>query len=234
MGLEALCAAVINNPVQETYSRSDQPGRRDTEARSPEPDDVPFEDESAAILGDDVADEEAESGENLFGDDMERDYRPIPELDVYEAEGLAPVDEDFEELSPNTRTEAEREMRQQDREQALATGGLRRGPIADLYGSDEEDEVVPVRRRRLAERVAAGMGPELEEPEAALESIENLEDMKGMPVTEWVQKPATRQEIKNRFRSILRTFLDENDRNVYAERIMQMARENKQSLHVDY
>lgn len=164
---------------------------------------------------------------------------------MYEAEGLAPADEEFEELSPNTRAEAEREMRQRDREQALATGGLRRGLIAgipgfplfsfrlDLYGSDEEDEAVPVRRRRLAERSAAGMGPELER-EDALESIENLEDMKGMSVIEWVQQPATRQEIKNRFRAFLRTFLDENDRNVYAERIMQMARENRQSLHVDY
>lgn len=194
---------------------------------------MPFEDESAAILGDDIPNEEADSGENLFGDDMERDYRPIPELDVYEAEGLAPADEEFEELSPNARAEAEREMRQRDREQALATGGLRRGLIADLYGSDEDDEVVPVRRRRLAERAAAGMGPELEQ-EDALESIENLEDMKGMSVIEWVQQPATRQEIKNRFRAFLRTFLDENDRNVYAERIMQMARENRQSLHVDY
>ncbi|KAA0198736.1 DNA helicase [Fasciolopsis buskii] len=221
--------------MSETSSRSDRPRRRETEALSPEPEDVPFEDESAAILGDDIPNEEADSGENLFGDDMERDYRQV-------------IFYGFRQLVdpyPNLMAEAEREMRQRDREQALATGGLRRGLIAgipgfplfsfrlDLYGSDEEDEAVPVRRRRLAERSAAGMGPELER-EDALESIENLEDMKGMSVIEWVQQPATRQEIKNRFRAFLRTFLDENDRNVYAERIMQMARENRQSLHVDY
>lgn len=55
---------------------------------------------------------------------------PIPELDVYEAEGLADPDEDLEELSPNTRAEAEREMRRRDRERLLATGGLRRDLIA--------------------------------------------------------------------------------------------------------
>lgn len=41
---------------------------------SPDLEDEPFEDESAALLGDDVEEEEV-SGENLFGDDMERDYR---------------------------------------------------------------------------------------------------------------------------------------------------------------
>ncbi|KAG5448954.1 MCM DNA helicase complex subunit [Clonorchis sinensis] len=214
---------------------SEPPSRSDPLAPpSPDLDDAPFEDESAAILGDDGAEEEEETGENLFGDDMERDYRPIPELDVYEAEGLAPPDEEIEEMSPTARAEVERELRQRDREQALAAGGLRRGLLADLYGPEDDDEVIPARRRRLAERAAAGMGPGMEEPEAVLESIENLEDMKGMSVVEWVQQPATRQEIKNRFKAFLRTFLDEHDRNVYAERIIQMARENRQSLYVDY
>ncbi|CAH8441491.1 unnamed protein product [Schistosoma turkestanicum] len=200
---------------------------------SPNSEEPAFEDESAAILGDDNLDEEEESGENLFGDDMERDYRPIPELDVYEAEGLADPDEDLEELSPNARAEAEREMRRRDRERLLATGGLRRDFIADLYGAEDEEEIIPARRRRIAERVAAGDDGDLE-PEGVLESIENLEDMKGMSVVEWVQQPVTRQEIKNRFKAFLRTFLDEVDRNVYAERIVQMARENKHSLHIDY
>ncbi|KAL5970816.1 DNA replication licensing factor mcm2 [Taenia solium] len=196
--------------------------------------DQPFEDESAAILGDEDDVQEESEGEDLFRDDMERDYRPIPELDVYEPEGLASTD-DYSSMSPTTRAEAERAMRDRDRAEALATGVLRRGLVADLYGVDEEEGEVPARRRRLAERVAAGLDME---PSGdfgeVLESIENLEDMHGMTVTEWVQQPATRQEIKNRFKSFLRTFLDENGVNVYAERIVQMARENRQCLSVDY
>ncbi|BHF72097.1 MCM DNA helicase complex subunit [Sparganum proliferum] len=169
-------------------------GESDSEAQ-------PFEDESAALLGDDSEVQEETEGEDLFRDDMERDYR----------------------------AEAERQMRQRDRAELLATGGLRR----DIVAEDEED-IVPARRRRLAERVAAGTDVELSDYTEALESIENLEDMKGMSVNEWVQQPATRQEIKNRFKVFLRTFLNENDVNVYAERIVQMARENRQSLCVDY
>ncbi|KAL7060566.1 hypothetical protein AAHC03_09487 [Spirometra sp. Aus1] len=201
-------------------------GESDSEAQ-------PFEDESAALLGDDSEVQEETEGEDLFRDDMERDYRPIPELDVYEPEGLAD-DEEVSSLSPTARAEAERQMRQRDRAELLATGGLRRDIVADLYGEEDEEDIVPARRRRLAERVAAGTDVELSDYTEALESIENLEDMKGMSVNEWVQQPATRQEIKNRFKVFLRTFLNENDVNVYAERIVQMARENRQSLCVDY
>ena len=42
-------------------------------------------------------------------------------------------------MSPTARAEAERAMRERDRAEAVATGVLRRGLVADLYG-DEEDE----------------------------------------------------------------------------------------------
>lgn len=58
-----------------------------------------------------------------------RDYRVIPELDQYEAEGLD-EDEDLSELSPGARAAAEEEMRRRDREQGIS-GRMRRGL---LYG----------------------------------------------------------------------------------------------------
>ena len=61
-----------------------------------------------------------------------RAYRPIPELDVYEAEGLALDDEDVEELTASQREAAERAMRQRDREAGRGLGRMRRGL---LYGT---------------------------------------------------------------------------------------------------
>lgn len=66
----------------------------------------------------------------LFGGSL-RDYRAIPELDVYEAEGLALDDEDVEELTASQREAAERAMRQRDREAGRGLGRMRRGL---LYG----------------------------------------------------------------------------------------------------
>ena len=60
-----------------------------------------------------------------------RDYRAIPELDQYEREVVD--EEDFSDLSMNERLAAERDMRKRDREEAMASGRMRRGI---LYGKN--------------------------------------------------------------------------------------------------
>ena len=55
-----------------------------------------------------------------------------------------------------------------------------------------------------------------------VESIENLEDMKGHSVREWVSMLGPKTEIKNRFKNFLRTFVDQKGHNVYREKIRQM------------
>nr|XP_033781783.1 DNA replication licensing factor MCM2 isoform X3 [Geotrypetes seraphini] len=157
---------------------------------------------------------------------MERDYRAIPELDIYEAEGLD--DEDVENLTASQREAAEHAMRQRDRQMGHELGRMRRGL---LYDSEDEDEDRPARKRRMAERAAEGMA---EEEEDMIESIENLEDMKGHTVREWVSMAATRLEIYNRFRNFLRTHVDERGHNVFKEKISDMCKENKESLVVNY
>lgn len=103
---------------------------------SPGRDLPPFQDETEEILGDGNENEvenapvDDQEGEELIGEGMERDYRPIAELDVYEEEGLDKGD-DFSELSPGARREAEMEMRRRDRAERAAQGRLRRGL---LYG----------------------------------------------------------------------------------------------------
>jgi len=58
-----------------------------------------------------------------------RDYRRIPELDVYDANALD--DEEYEALSPSARAEVDRLLRKRDREEALGKGRIRPGL---LYG----------------------------------------------------------------------------------------------------
>ena len=52
--------------------------------------------------------------------------------------------------------------------------------------------------------------------------IENLEDMKGHNIREWVSMAAPRAEIKNRFKNFLGTHVNETGVNVYREKIRQM------------
>ncbi|MBN3290883.1 MCM2 factor, partial [Polypterus senegalus] len=202
--------------------------RRGDLTSSPGRDLPPFEDESEGLLGaDGLPDEEEEDGEDLIGDDMERDYRAIPELDIYEAEGLDD-DEDLSELSPGARAAAEAAMRRRDQERGLS-GRMRRGL---LYDSEDEDDERPARKRRLAEVAADGAAPD--EDEEMIESIENLEDMKGHSVKEWVSMAAPRLEIYHRFKNFLRTHVDEHGHNVFKEKISDMCKENRESLVVNY
>ncbi|XP_070557526.1 DNA replication licensing factor mcm2-like [Ptychodera flava] len=210
----------FSDPASQGEGRSERGLFTSSPGRSDLP---PFEDESE-LIGDERVEEE-EDGEELFGDGLERDYRPIPALDVYEEGELD--DESYDDLAPDVRAEVERKLRKRDREESLATGRMRRGL---LYDESDEDEARPSRRRRRAERAAEGV----EEDEEMIESIENLEDMKGNSVREWVSMAAPRLEIYNRFKNFLRSFVDQKGHNLYREKIRQMCENNKESLVVDY
>ncbi|TKC45754.1 hypothetical protein EI555_019721 [Monodon monoceros] len=214
------------DPLTSSPGRSSR--RTDALTSSPGRDLPPFEDESEGLLGTEgPLEEEEEDGEELFGDGMERDYRPIPEIDVYEPEGLAPDDEDVDELTASQREAAERVMRRRDREAGRGLGRMRRGL---LYDSDEEEEERRSRKRRQVERATEDGG----EADEMIESIENLEDLKGHSVREWVSMAGPRLEIHHRFKNFLRTHVDGRGHNVFKERISDMCKENRESLVVNY
>lgn len=73
----------------------------------------------------------------------------------------------------------------------------------------------------MAERAAEGME---DEDEDMIESIENLEDMKGHSVREWVSMAAPRLEIYHRFKNFLKTHVDDHGHNVFKERISDMCK----------
>ena len=154
-------------------------------------------------------DEEEGEGENLFGDDMERDYRHMPQLDTFDPDLL---DEDeYEALSEGERQAAEATMRKRDRVEGKGEGRMRRG----LHYDDDEDEP-RARKRRMADMAAMEDEPMEEE---GTESIENLEDTKGKPIREWVALGGPRKEVYNRFRNFLRTYVDQKGTNLYQEKI---------------
>ncbi|XP_055632268.1 DNA replication licensing factor Mcm2 [Toxorhynchites rutilus septentrionalis] len=193
---------------------------------SPVGDFEPFENEEE-ILGDMTIREdnydEDEDGEELFGDNMENDYRPVPHLDRYDIDNLD--QEDYSDISQTDRAAAEAEMRRRDR-----AAGIHRDDRELFYEKDDEDDDIPRAKRRAAEKAA---GTEIEDTEM-IESIENLEDTKGHSIKEWVSMLGPRTEIANRFNSFLRTFVDGKGQYVYRDRIRRMCEQNKSSFVVSY
>ncbi|CAL8139298.1 unnamed protein product [Orchesella dallaii] len=199
--------------------------RRRRQSRSPS---AVSEDSDNRPLGHDVEESESE-GEDLFGDGLERDYRPIPHQDRYDPELLD--DSDMSEVSIGGRLNAEREMRVRDRQEGR-TGRMRKGLLYD----DDEDDMLPTSRKRRFRRhsgessVVSGDKPE----ETEYESMDNLEDTRGMSVSDWIAMPGTKNEIINRFRHFLNTFTDARGAHLYREKIRKMCEENKTSIEVCY
>lgn len=193
---------------------------------SPVGDFEPFENEEE-ILGDMTIREdnydEDEDGEELFGDNMENDYRPVPHLDRYEMDDLD--QEDYSDISQGDRAAAEAEMRRRDR-----AAGVHRDDRELFYERSDDEDDIPRAKRRAAEKAADG---EVEDAEM-IESIENLEDTKGHSIKEWVSMLGPRTEISNRFNSFLRTFVDAKGQYVYRDRIRRMCEQNKSSFVVSY
>jgi len=183
------------------------------------------EDDLIGMGGDQVDDDEDGEGENLFGDDMENDYRPNPELDRFDPNLLD--EEEYEALSEGERQAAEASMRKRDRAEGRHEGRMRRGLLYD----DEDEDEGPRRKRRIAEMAAM----EEDQPDQeGLESIENLEDTKGKPVREHVAQIGIRREVLNRFKNFLRTYTTDKGEAVFQLKIKEMCQKNKSSFEVDY
>ena len=125
-----------------------------------------------------------------------------------------------------SRAAAESDMRERDRAMAdRGDGRMRRGILFDAADEDAR----PGRRRRIIQQAG-----EDEPMDDMPEAIENLEDLKGHSISEWVSMIGPRLEIKNRFKQFLRTYVDEKGASVYREKMRQMCEANKQSLIVSY
>jgi DNA replication licensing factor MCM2 len=207
-----------------------------------------FEDETAEELmrdADQEVEEEDEDGEELIGDQMQEDYRAIPELDTYDAAMLADEAEVVDELDAEGRQGAEQAMKKRDAATARGRTQGRGRDILDRFADEDEDDaadgdgtdLLQRRTRRKAERAANGEGdaadPYMEMGEDD-EYIANLEDRKGASLREWVLTDLPRKEIHRRFKKFLKSFVDENGDNVHAGKIKAMCEANGESLVISY
>lgn len=150
----------------------------------------------------------------------------MPELDRYDRAILD--EEDYSDIEIEDREAAENEMRRRDR-----AAGIHRDERDLVYGQSDDEDEIPRAKRRAAEKAAEGGETELDDPDM-IESIENLEDTKGHSTKEWVSMLGPRTEIANRFKSFLRTFIDDKGTYTYRDKIRRMCEQNKSSFVISY
>lgn len=203
---------------------ADNPESSESDIVMPQHDDE--EEEEIREANDHVSDEE-----DLFGEQMERDYVPIPELDHYDEEHLD--DQSISEMSIGERIAAESTLKERDRiegRRAIIRRGL--DIFDDLSETDSQTSYRRMRKqRRLAESALRGVGVDVE---METETIDNIEDTRGMSIKEWLSQRATKNEIKNRFKDLLKTYVDDAGRSVFKEKLRTMTEHNQQSFELEY
>ncbi|OMJ15086.1 DNA replication licensing factor mcm2 [Smittium culicis] len=192
--------------------------------------------------GERLAMEEEADGEDLFGSDMENDYKEIGGLDDYE--GIDIDDEnEFSTLNPAERAKIEARLRRRDLEEGRLLNKSRI-PAAFLQAMDEENwddsdsNILKKRSRRLLgeKNIHASMLDgtfDVDDEEKAL-TLEDLKDIKGDSVGTWINEAGPRQAIAREFRHFLLSFVNENGISVYGERIRKLGEINGESLEIDY
>lgn len=201
----------------------------------------PFHDDDADLLDqqelvDDLDEQvEEEDGEDLFGDNMEKDYRDLENQPGYDLGAENIDDEDYDVLDPELRRQVDKSLNRRDRELARQNGanGGRLG-AAFLDDDDELDgDNMPSQSRRRRNQYDEEL-EEFEDPMNETMSLEALADVKAGSVAEWVNQPAVSKSICREFKSFLLEYTDENGVSVYGTRIRTLGEVNSESLEVVY
>ncbi|KAI8322871.1 MCM-domain-containing protein [Martensiomyces pterosporus] len=183
--------------------------------------------------------DEDDEGEDLFGPNMDRDYRFNEKLDRYDEDMLDETE--FASMDPSERARVEARLRRRDFEEGRGEPKSRI-PLAFMQDFEDEEDARFGRSGR-GRRGAGGleskhahlldMALDVADEERAL-TLDDLKDMKGRSVAAWVSEAGPRQTIAREFRHFLLSYVDEKGASVYGERIRQLGAANAESLEVTY
>ena len=173
---------------------------------------------------DEVISDEPE-GDDL-NENMEEDYKSIEKLDRYENVGIDD-EHSHQDIDPMVRARAEQEMEERDHREMYKK---RKYPVAMLHQDESDEEELARRLRNDKRRLQQTQQSEDIDDESKFYEVE---ENKGS-IHEWLQLPNTVKFIRHQFNIFLRNFKDENNLEVYEQRITEMCYNNKQSLEVTY
>lgn len=203
-------------------------------------------DDDISDIHDDVELQERDSdeGEDLFGDNMDADYREKPEQDIYSSSQID--DADYEPLDPEIRQRVDAQLNIRDR-QAM----LQQGRIPDIFLSDPDEIELKLDSRRARRELgndtlgSDNRFPSSESNEEGQEAmmtmmidstVENNTESEptGYSLRDFIMIESFRRRIAKDYRTFLTTYVDEYGHSVYNQKIRNLCAANLESLEVSY
>lgn len=200
-------------------------------------DDAVAEDEAEDLLEEreldlDEAAEDA-AGIDLFGDDMEQDYRGNARQDRYSRRGVD--DADYADMSVAERRRVDAMLNRRD---AILSRSRGQASAPFLPGGDDDDDdendglgLSAIRRRRRHYDEAPDEDMDVMEEDLPLEAIA---DVKAESLPDWINQDQVRRTIAKEFKNFLLEYTDEEGTSVYGNRIRTLGEVNSESLEVSY
>jgi DNA replication licensing factor MCM2 len=179
-----------------------------------------------------IEDEEQEIESEGEGDDlmkdMEKDYKPIKELDVYDPNDLD--DEEYSQMPEEERKKVEHLLKERDRNKFQKGSRI---PLALLEEMEEYSEGEEVKRKLRRQKMRFTSGVEEDTEYKDTTEYLNRTDVKGK-LSDWLKEPHVVKYIQISFQKFIKNYKDENGTNIYENRIIDMCTANNQSLDVNY
>lgn len=219
-------------------ANTEQDRHEDDELNSPPP--FPADDDNDE--NDDLL--ESSEGEDLFDDNLAKDYKEMPHLDQYDARHVD--DNIYEEMSIDDRRRIDAELDRRDISYARAQGRIPSAflpevPIDSTFKgltSKRAQKHVSFEEKEFAQDKDDEYDEDLlvddESNEMATAETLTEAEAAGYSLVEFVQLDNFRRRIIKEFIRFLREFVDESGNSVYYSKIRAMCSSNRESLEVSF
>ena len=164
-------------------------------------------------------------GEDLL-ENMEKDYKPIKGLDEYEK---GEFDEtQYANMTLEERRKVEKVLEERDARRKFGAR-IPSAILAEMEGTDEEEIMRALRRKKMGFGMARMTDEQIRESEAYIDK----EDVKGK-LLDWLSQPHAARFIRSLFQKFIKGYREEQNDEIYENRIVDMSKTNKQSLEINY
>jgi len=158
-----------------------------------------------------------------------RDYKAISELDKYEGEDLD--EEEYSDIEVDAKRRAEKEIERRKLQQKFKGKRIPKAMLDELEQHSDDEELR--RKIRMTQVRFAQDQESMDDGEVNQHEFINREDIKGN-IAEWLDQPQVIRYIQQIFSKFIKNFKDQNNQNLYEERIIKMCSANEKSLEVNF
>lgn len=180
---------------------------------------------------------EEQTGVDLIGDDMQRDYKSKPEQDKYESKDID--DNEYAALPDSEKRRVDEMLNARDKLRKKRSQGEDNLDLDEGEGEDNipRDEYgLPIQRRRRRHRYDEEAPDYFDDVDPLKEelSLDQLAEVKAPSILEWITMPNVARSIARELKSFLLEYTDDKGRSVYGSRIRTLGEMNSESLEVSY